>query len=143
MMNLAFHYQDFGIQTEWTFSSSGHGKSPCDGLGAVVKSSARKYLLKQGPEAAFTSAKDFYRFILEKMNRSISSVTYMRQSILTTNTIDTDINDSSDEEVNEVLLRPTRSIEVRWLDEEDVEETFQKVLKPRWRNLSTKGNAYI
>ena len=142
-MNLALHHQDFGIEAGWTFSSSGHGKSPCDGLGAVVKSSARKYLLKHGPEAAFTSAKDFYQYILEKMNRSMSSTTYMRRSIPNTNAIDIDINDSSDEEVSEILSRPTRSIEVRWLDEEYVEETFQKVLKSRWSNLSTKGNACI
>ena len=77
------------------------------------------------------------------MNRSMSSTTYMRRNIPNTNTIDIDINDSSDEEVSEILSCSTRSIEVRWLDEEYVEETFQKVLKPRWSNLSTKCNACI
>ena len=128
-MNLGLHHQDFGIEAGRTFSSSGHGKSPCDGLGVVVKSSARKYLLKQGPEATFTSAKDFYQFILEKMNWSMSSTTYMRRSIPNTNTIDIDINGSSDEEVSEILPRPTRSIEVRWLDEEYVEENISKSIK--------------
>ena len=60
IMNLALHHQDFGIEVGWTFSSSVHGKNPCDGLGAVVKSSARKYLLKQGPEEAFSSAKKIF-----------------------------------------------------------------------------------
>ena len=115
-MNLALHHQDFRIEAGWIFSSSDYGTSPCDGLEAVVKSSARKYLLKQGPEAAFTSAKTFYQFILEKMNRSMFSTTYLRRSIPNTNTIDIDINDSSDEEVSEILLRPIRSIEVRWLN---------------------------
>ena len=73
----------------------------------------------------------------------MSSTTYMRRSIPNANTVDIDINDSSDEEVSEILSRPTRSIEVRWLDEEYVEETFQKMLKSRWSNLCTKGNACV
>ena len=77
------------------------------------------------------------------MNRSTSSTTYMTRSIPNTNNIDIDINDSRGEEVSEILSRPTRSIEVRWLDEEYVEKTFQKVLKSRWSNLSTKSNACI
>ncbi|CAF5140176.1 unnamed protein product, partial [Rotaria sp. Silwood1] len=41
MMNLAVHLQDFNVKAAWTFTSSGHGRSPCDGLGAFVKSTAR------------------------------------------------------------------------------------------------------
>ena len=67
----------------------------------------------------------------------------MRGSIPTTNTIHIDINDSSDEEDSEILLHSSRSTEVREMDEEDVEETFQKVLKPRWSNPSIKSNACI
>ena len=56
--NLPYHYQDFSLEAAWTFNSSGHGKGPCDGLGAVVKSAARKHLLKQGPEGSFSTAKE-------------------------------------------------------------------------------------
>ena len=38
------------------------------------------------------------------MNWSMSSTTYMRRSIPNTNTIDIDINDSSDEEVSESFI---------------------------------------
>ena len=68
-MNLILHHGDLGIEAGWAFSSSGHGKRLCDSLGAVVKSSSRKYLLKQGPEVAFTSTKYVYQFILGTINR--------------------------------------------------------------------------
>lgn len=71
-MNLSLHKEDFGIKAAWTFTSSGHGKSPCDDPRAVVKSSARKYLLKGDPEMTFISAKDFYTFTLQKNSRTSS-----------------------------------------------------------------------
>jgi hypothetical protein len=71
--NLLYHYQDFSLEAAWTFSSSGHGKGPCDGLGAVVKSAARKYLLKQGPEGSFSTAKEFYLFTREKVSQTASA----------------------------------------------------------------------
>ncbi|CAF4388945.1 unnamed protein product, partial [Rotaria magnacalcarata] len=124
MLNLALHQQDFAIKAAWTFTSSGHGKSPCDGLGAVVKSAARKYLLKQGPEAAFCSAKDFYQFALEKTSRIFCSTKPGLHSQTSNSVIDYIENESTDEETDLTTSRPTRSIEVRWLDEEEVEETF-------------------
>ena len=33
-----------------------------DGLGAAVKSTATRYLMRHGPEEAFKSAKQFYEF---------------------------------------------------------------------------------
>lgn len=142
-MNLSLHQQDFGIKAVWTFTSSGHGKSPCDGLGAAVKSAARKYLLKKGPEAAFCSAKDFFQFTLENTSRTLSLTKDISRSKSSNSTIATDNNDSSDEETNTIAKRHTRSIEVRWLNEEEVEKTFQTVLKPRWSQLSAKGNVLI
>ena len=143
MLNLALHQQDFAIRAAWTFTSSGHGKSPCDGLGAVVKSAARKYLLKQDPEAAFCSAKDFYQFTLEKTSRIFCSKIPAIHSETSNSVIDYIENESTDEETDLTTSRPTRSIEVRWLDEEEVEETFRNVLKMRWTKLATKGNKSI
>lgn len=34
------HETDFGMQAQWNFLESGHGKGPCDGLGARVKRAA-------------------------------------------------------------------------------------------------------
>ena len=36
-LNLTFHKDDFGINADWTFFASSHGKSPCDGIGGTVK----------------------------------------------------------------------------------------------------------
>ncbi|CAF4975031.1 unnamed protein product [Rotaria sp. Silwood1] len=88
MMNLAVHLQDFNVKAAWTFTSSGHGRSPCDGLGAFVKSTARKYLLKQGPGVAFCSAKDFYQFTLEKTSRILYTVKSERSTKTTNLSID-------------------------------------------------------
>ncbi|CAF2956601.1 unnamed protein product [Rotaria sp. Silwood2] len=143
MMNLSLHQQDFSIKAVWTFTSSGHGKSPCDGLGAVVKSAARKYLLKRDPEVAFCSAKDFYQFTLENTSRTLSSTSTAPSSKPNKMTIDADNNDSTDEGNDMIVSRSIRSIEVRWLDEKEVEDTFRKVLKARRSKLSTKGNAFI
>ena len=57
MCNLTHHYQDFHMETSWTFSASGHVKGWCDGIGAVVKSTATDYLLEDGPNASFSSPK--------------------------------------------------------------------------------------
>jgi len=53
LCNLAYHYADFSLQATWTYSATGHGKGPCDGLGSVVKSAATQYLHKGGPNVAF------------------------------------------------------------------------------------------
>ena len=56
---------------------------------------------------------------------------------------DTSDNDSPNEEVASAISYPRRSIEVRWLDADIVQETFAKVLKPRWSKLTPKGNTFI
>lgn len=35
--NLSHHYLDYGLQAEWHFFATSHGKSPCDGIGGTVK----------------------------------------------------------------------------------------------------------
>ncbi|CAF4494941.1 unnamed protein product, partial [Rotaria sp. Silwood2] len=60
------HFKNFHIEASWTFSASGHGKGPCDGIGAVVKPTATNYLLKGGPDASFSSPKQFYEWCFEK-----------------------------------------------------------------------------
>ena len=60
MHNLVNHHADFHIQASWIFSAAGHGKGPCDGIGAAVKSTATQHLLKGGPNASFSSPKGFF-----------------------------------------------------------------------------------
>ena len=35
--NLCCHYQDFGVNAEWHFFATSHGKSPCGGIGGTAK----------------------------------------------------------------------------------------------------------
>ncbi|CAF4897575.1 unnamed protein product [Rotaria socialis] len=60
IINLLYHQDDFAIFASWTFSASGHGKGPCDGIGAAVKSSANRAVLHSS--TVFLSVEDFLKF---------------------------------------------------------------------------------
>ena len=46
MINLVYHQDDFGIQAEWHFFATSHGKSACDGIGGTVKREAARASLR-------------------------------------------------------------------------------------------------
>ncbi|CAF4972949.1 unnamed protein product [Rotaria magnacalcarata] len=46
MLNLIKHYEDYQYKAEWIFYSTSHEKGPVDGLGAVVKSAARRETMR-------------------------------------------------------------------------------------------------
>ena len=73
MHNLANHHADFHIQALWTFSAAGHGKGPCDGIGAVVKSTATQHLLKSGANASCSSLKEFFEWCFARNDRMVIS----------------------------------------------------------------------
>lgn len=60
--NLCLHNEDFGINAEWHFFATAHGKGPCDGLGGMVKSQARKACLQFGSQRNILNAADFYEW---------------------------------------------------------------------------------
>ena len=74
ILNLTFHEIDFGVCAVWSFTASSHGKGPVDGLGAAVKSTATRYLMRHGPEQAFKSAKEFYQFSKQQHESSLSPI---------------------------------------------------------------------
>ena len=37
LTNLCYHVSDFGIEAQWHFFATSHGKSPCDAIGGTVK----------------------------------------------------------------------------------------------------------
>ena len=69
MHNLVNHHANFHIQASSTFSAAGHGKGPGDGIGAVIKSTATQHLLKGGPNASFSSPKEFFEWCFAKNDR--------------------------------------------------------------------------
>ena len=125
MFNLAHHYRDFNIDASWTFSATGHGKGPCDGLGAVVKSTATQHLLRGGPNASFSSAKDFFEWCLTKNDHMVVTRPFPKQGL----------NSAFSQ-----LLESNRPIKVLWLPADLVNESFEIILMPRWKLLSAKGN---
>ena len=63
-LNLAHHFEDFGVEAEWHFFATSHGKGPCDGVGGTVKRLAARASLQrpdaeqlQTPEQLFQWAK--------------------------------------------------------------------------------------
>lgn len=65
--NLANHFEDFGIQADWHFFATAHGKGPSDGLGGQVKRLARLASLKMGSESHIISPNDFYVWVRDNV----------------------------------------------------------------------------
>ena len=124
MHNLVNHHADFHIQASWTFSAAGHGKGLCDGIGAVVKSTATQHLLKGGPNASFSSPKEFFEWCFAKNDRMVIS----RPSRTTTLQSD-----------STYMAEPNRPIEVRWLSADTINKEYDSILMSRWKCLSSKG----
>ncbi|XP_071951916.1 uncharacterized protein [Antedon mediterranea] len=45
-INLCHHQEDFGLDAEWNFFATSHGKSACDGIGGTVKRLVTKALFR-------------------------------------------------------------------------------------------------
>lgn len=60
MFNLIHHKTDFDFEACWTFTATGHGKSAGDGIGAALKSTARRATLSKN--IRLSTAKDFFEF---------------------------------------------------------------------------------
>ena len=74
ILNLSFHQTDFGIRAIWTFSATSHGKGPVDGLGAAIKSTATRYLMRHESEEAFKSVKVLFKFSKHTQELSTSAI---------------------------------------------------------------------
>lgn len=61
---VSYHDGDFGLGCRWFYLEAGHGKGPCDGLGASVKRSASTAIFQQ--KATIQSADDFYLWASEQ-----------------------------------------------------------------------------
>ncbi|CAF1125105.1 unnamed protein product [Adineta ricciae] len=60
ILNLLHQKHDFGLDASWTFTATGHGKGAGDGIGAVLKSTARRDTLSKN--ILMSNSKDFYEF---------------------------------------------------------------------------------
>jgi hypothetical protein len=71
---LCEHETDFGIKARWNYLETGHGKGPCDGLGASVKRMADMDVKQQ--KCLIQDATDFYEWAQGK--REGSKVKYIK-----------------------------------------------------------------
>jgi hypothetical protein len=61
-INLCNHQADFGIEAEWHFSATSHGKGACDGLGGTVKRLATKTSLQRPYEDQIITPLQLYQW---------------------------------------------------------------------------------
>ena len=71
---ISTHKEEYDIEARWNYLESGHGKGPCDGLGASIKRSADN-AIKHG-KANIQNAADFYQYAT-KTTEEGSKVKYM------------------------------------------------------------------
>ena len=66
-LNICYHKEDFGLEAEWNFFATSHGKSAVDGIGGTVKRVvARASMQRSGTESILT-AETMFKFCLEKI----------------------------------------------------------------------------
>ena len=67
--NLIYHKQDFGVDAVWHYFATSHGKSACDGIGAVVKYQARRASLQRVSSNQILTARDLFNFSKESITK--------------------------------------------------------------------------
>ena len=68
-INLANHKKDFGIDADWLFSATGHGKGPWDGLAGSAKREAALESLRRPVNDQIQTARDFFNFVKSKLKK--------------------------------------------------------------------------
>lgn len=61
-MNITKHKEDFGVDCEWHFHATAHGKGPCDGLGGTIKRMASRASLTKEYDDTITNAEEFFKW---------------------------------------------------------------------------------
>ncbi|CAF2147192.1 unnamed protein product [Rotaria magnacalcarata] len=77
ILNLTYHYNDFGIPASWSFCATAHGKSAVDGIGAAIKHRANKQALYANSSCTIFTPEDLYKFA--RQNTAIN-VFYMHKN---------------------------------------------------------------
>lgn len=67
-INLCYHKQDFGVEAEWHFSATAHGKGPCDGVGGSVKRLAARASLQRPYDNQILTPIQLYEWAVENLS---------------------------------------------------------------------------
>ncbi|CAF1612544.1 unnamed protein product, partial [Didymodactylos carnosus] len=106
------------LYAEWIFFSTSHGKGPCDGIGATIKCTAYRHVMRHpGPEHSLTSSLEFYNFSKEKFEYIPNQ---SRSNIATTK-----------------LSQP--KVFVFYADETDIRKIYDTILAKRWLQRPSAG----
>ena len=70
-INLCNHEADFGIQAEWHFSATSHGKGACDGIGGTVKRLAARASLQRPYEQQIMTPPQLFEWASEKVPKTV------------------------------------------------------------------------
>ena len=70
-VNLTHHYQYFGLQAEWNFFGTSHGKTACDGIGGTVKRAVARESMTRTVTGHILRARDMFEFCDEKLTTNI------------------------------------------------------------------------
>ena len=71
---ICYHSEDFGLDAEWAFFATSHGKSPCDGIGGTVKLTTTTANLQRTTINHISTVDSMYAFCLE----NIKSITFIQ-----------------------------------------------------------------
>lgn len=69
-LNLCSFKEDFGLEAEWHFFATSHGKSPCDALGGTFKRNAKLHNMKN-PTNPITSAQELFNWSQQIQNSKV------------------------------------------------------------------------
>lgn len=67
MANLLRHKEDYGLDAEWHFFATSHGKGPSDGLGGTLKRLATRASLQSPISGQIQSPEDLYTWAKGKI----------------------------------------------------------------------------
>lgn len=73
-VNLCHHKKDFGIDAEWHFSATAHGKGPCDGVGGTVKREAARTSLQRPYERQISTPLQLYEWAKSDLSQTMDFV---------------------------------------------------------------------
>lgn len=60
--NILKHKEDFGVDCEWHFHATAHGKGPCDGVGGTIKRMASRASLTMEYGSTITNADELFKW---------------------------------------------------------------------------------
>ena len=68
-LNLCNHKAEFGIDAEWNFFATSHGKNTCDAIGGIVKRTVHRESLHRPVNSQILTAESLFDFCCHKLEK--------------------------------------------------------------------------